>query len=463
MSSNSKIIDTHAHLDFPQFDSDRPQVIERAKKAGVEYMVNVGSSLEGSRRSVELAGISKFIYATVGIHPHDAAKVDDKVFAELELLAKGERVVGIGEIGLDYYKSKVPKGLQQEAFRRFLDLAVRLKLPAIIHNRDADDDTLTILKEFSAKGLKGVMHCFSGDEEYLKECLGLGLYVSFTCNITFKNAKRLREVCCNTPIERLMLETDCPFLAPQVVRGSRNEPANLRYLVELLAELKGLTVEDVARITTYNAKSFFSIPLTDVEALPRIAYNIRDSLYLNITNRCSNGCSFCTRGISDFVKGHNLTLEREPTFEEVIAAMGDVSAYKEIVFCGFGEPTLRLDLICQVAKYLKEKRAKVRLVTNGHGNLIHKRSIVSDLRAIIDRVSISLDVDSKEKYLKICKPQFGPGTYDNIIDFIKECKSAGLDVEVTCLDIEGVNIKKCKELAKGLGVEFRQRHLNMVG
>ena len=455
----SKIIDTHVHLDFPQFDSDCPQVIERAKKAGVEYMVNVGSSLEGSRRSIELAGFSESIYAAVGIHPHDAAKVDDKVFAELELLAGGERVVGIGEVGLDYYKSKVPKGVQQEVFRRFLDLATRLQLPAIIHNRDADDDTLAILKEFSAKGLKGVMHCFSGDEEYLRECLGLGLYVSFTCNITFKNARRLREVCRNTPIERLLLETDCPFLAPQAVRGSRNEPANLKYLVELLTELKGLTAEDVA----FDLNRQFTTQSCETEVSPRIAYNIRDSLYLNITNRCSNGCNFCTRMASDFVKGHNLKLEREPTFEEIISAIGDISAYKEIVFCGFGEPTMRLDLICQVAKYLKERRVGVRLVTNGHGNLIHKRSIVSDLSGIIDRVSVSLDVDSKEKYLKICRPEFGPGTYDNIIGFIKECKSAGLEVEVTCLDIEGVDIKKCKERAKGLGVEFRQRHLNVVG
>ncbi|MDD5422465.1 MAG: YchF/TatD family DNA exonuclease, partial [Candidatus Omnitrophica bacterium] len=297
------LIDTHCHLDFRDFDSDRDEVINRAVKAGVGKIVNVGSSIEGTRRSVELAGRYPIIYTSLGVHPHEATSVTDEVIAEFRLLAKDSKVVAVGEVGLDYYKGLSPRDAQAMAFRTFIRLARELDLPLIIHAREADEDVLKILNEEKKEGLSGVMHCFSGDEAFLKKCLDLGLFVSFTCNITFKNAKKLRETARAVPVERLLLETDAPFLAPQGSRGKRNEPSNIARLAEELSQILGLSKDDIARITTHNACRLFGLEAPEPS---RIAYEIRDSLYLNITNRCTNACDFCIRNRTSFVKGHNL-------------------------------------------------------------------------------------------------------------------------------------------------------------
>jgi len=253
------LIDTHCHLDFGEFDSDRSAVMERAKKAGIEYLVNIGSSLEGSRKSVELAAANNNIFASVGVHPHHAEEVTDEVFAEISELAKQKKVVAIGEVGLDYYKSTAGPDKQKELFVKFIELSKKLKLPLIIHNRQAHHDTLDILKKTCNLPISGVMHCFSGDEKLLSEVLEMGLSVSFTCNLTFKNAKRLREVAKAVPLEKLLLETDAPFLAPQAYRGKRNEPAYITELCGCLSELLNLPKDEIESATTENAKRLFGI------------------------------------------------------------------------------------------------------------------------------------------------------------------------------------------------------------
>ncbi|NQT06159.1 MAG: YchF/TatD family DNA exonuclease [Candidatus Omnitrophica bacterium] len=456
------LIDTHCHLDFPDFDQERDAVIERAKDSGVAYIINIGSSVEGSKSSVGLAKKNPIIYATVGVHPHYAKDCKGKVPGELKVLAGEKKVVAIGEVGLDYYRNLSPKDLQKRLFIDFIRLAKENNLPLVIHTREAHADTLKILKdEFANEPIKGVMHCFSADEEYLKECLEMGLHISFTCNITFKNAKRLRALASKVPIERLLLETDAPFLAPQNFRGKRNEPSYLTYLVEELSRIYALSAEDIARITTHNAKRLFGLPL---EEESRIVYPIRESLYINITNRCTNKCNFCVRNSTDFVKGHNLKLDKEPSADEIMRAVKDPSKYREIVFCGYGEPTLRLDVVKEVAGKLKKKGLSVRMVTNGEGNLIHKRSIAGELKGLIDKVSVSLNVDTREQFDKVCKSEFGPGGFDKVKEFIKECKDAGIKVEVTFLDLPGVDLKRCKRIAEEeLKVDFRLRRYNVVG
>lgn len=459
------LVDTHCHLDFPEFNQDRYEVIQRARDSDVAYIINIGSSVEGSRRSVELAKENPMVFATIGIHPHHAKDVNGRVPEELKALVKMDKVVAIGEVGLDYYKNLSPKKLQKSLFINFLDLAKENDLPVIIHTREAHQDTLDILKAYSLKlkaKIKGVMHCFSADEGYLKECLSMGLYISFTCNLTFKNAKDLRFLAKKVPLERLLLETDAPFLAPQQYRGERNEPSYIIHLVKELSEIHGLSVDDIARITTHNAKSLFGLP---IEEKREIAYPIRDSLYLNITNQCTNSCDFCVRYKGDFVKGHNLRLEREPTTDEIMEEITDPAKYKEIVFCGYGEPTLRLDVVKEVSKRLKDMGAhKIRMVTNGEGNLIHKKSIVKELAGLIDKVSVSLNVDREEKYEEICKSKFGPGVFKKVKGFAKECRDSGMEVELTFLDLPGVDVKRCKKIAKDeLGVDLRIRRLNVVG
>lgn len=250
-------IDTHCHLDFPEFDKDRDEVARAAKNEGIDYIINIGSGLAASEKAIELSRRYDFIYATVGIHPHDADKFEDKLKARVRELAGQDKVVAIGETGLDYYRNYAKAENQKILFSYLVRLAKDLNLPLVIHNRQAGEETLKILKE--ARPEKAVVHCFSGDTDFLKKCLDAGLHISFTCNLTYKKAQGLREVAKTTPLERLMLETDAPFLPPEGLRGKRNEPRFVKFLAEELAGIKGMGVEEIARVTTQNAKNFFRL------------------------------------------------------------------------------------------------------------------------------------------------------------------------------------------------------------
>lgn len=250
-------VDTHCHLDFPEFNTDRDEVTRRAKSEGIDYIVNIGSSLEGAIRSLELSRRYDFIYATVGFHPHEADSFNAKVYTALEKLAEEFKVVAIGEIGLDYYRNYSKVENQKSLFISLVTLAKKIGLPLVIHNRQAQSDTLKILKELMP--VEAVVHCFSGDENFLKECLNLGFLISFTCNITYKKAENLRALVKITPLEKLLLETDAPYLPPEGFRGKRNEPLYVKYLAEELARIKGISLEEVAKVTTENAIKFFNL------------------------------------------------------------------------------------------------------------------------------------------------------------------------------------------------------------
>ncbi len=250
-------IDTHCHLDFPEFNHDREEVIQRAKTQGIDYIINIGSSLENTKVSLELAEHYDFIYATAGLHPHEADKFNPDIRNSLEALAKKDKVVAIGEIGLDYYKNYSKGENQKPLFISLVKLAKDLGKPVVIHSRQAQDDTLKILKEQMPQ--KVVVHCFSGDENFLKECLALGFFISFTCNLTYRKADNLRSLAKITPLERLFLETDAPFLPPEGFRGKRNEPMYVKFLAQEIAGIKEVSIEEVARVTSDNAKNFFGL------------------------------------------------------------------------------------------------------------------------------------------------------------------------------------------------------------
>ena len=254
------LIDTHCHLDFPEFDSDRDVVLERAKTAGIETIINVGSSLKGSQEAVRLATQFPNIFASVGIHPHDAKELRKEDMAAIQGLLSSTKVVAIGEVGLDYFRNLSAPNIQLEVFRRFIELAQETHLPLIVHSRQAEEPILSVLREFELKKLAGVViHCFSGGTDFLKRCLDLGFFVSFTCNVTYKKAQRLRDVVGFVPLDRMFLETDAPFLAPEGKRGKRNEPAYLIELAREVARVKQLDFEKVCSQTTDNAKKFFKI------------------------------------------------------------------------------------------------------------------------------------------------------------------------------------------------------------
>jgi len=251
------LIDTHCHLDFPEFNQDRKEVIERAQTAGVGYIVNIGASLKGSSDSVKLAEDFPSVYASVGLHPHEADNFNDEAYERIKAMASGKKVVAIGEIGLDYFKNYSEQENQKTLFTSLLVLAQELSLPVALHCRQAESDLLSIIKE--AMPRLAVVHCFSGDEKFLKGCLDLGFFVSFTCNITYKKAQNLRDLVKKVPLERLFLETDAPFLSPEGGRGKRNEPINVKRLCDEIASIKGIDAQEVAGATSQNAIKFFNL------------------------------------------------------------------------------------------------------------------------------------------------------------------------------------------------------------
>lgn len=253
------LFDTHAHVDDRKFDADRPEVLARAQAAGVVNLVNVGYDLPSSRRSVGLAEKYPHIYAAVGIHPHDAAGASEEVYSQLKELAANPKVVAVGEIGLDYYRDLSPRDVQMRAFRRQLQLAREVELPVIIHDRDAHGDIMQVLREGLVPPRGGVMHCFAGSLEMARECVNLGFYISFAGPVTFQNARKLTEIAAAVPLERLLIETDCPYLTPDPHRGKRNEPAYVVHVAEKIAALRGISAAELAQAAATNACTIFGI------------------------------------------------------------------------------------------------------------------------------------------------------------------------------------------------------------
>ena len=457
------LIDTHAHIDGGDFQADFAEVLQRAAASGVTRIVTVGADLETSRAAVALASAHENIFATVGIHPHDAGRVTDACYGVVRDLAVASRkVVAIGEIGLDFYRDRSPREDQERVFRRFIRLARELGLPLVVHDRDAHERVMKILLEEQAAEVGGVMHCFSGDLTLARRCVEeLGFLVSIPGTVTYPTAEPLREVVRGVKIEHLLLETDCPYLAPVPFRGKRNEPAHVRVVAEKVAELKGLTLQDVARITTLNAERLFAIGCRPQHAA--IAYRIRNSLYLNVTNRCSNHCSFCAKWGDFTVKGHFLKLDHEPSLAEVLDAVGDPREYDEVVFCGYGEPLLRLDLVKEVAAVLKRLGCTVRVNTDGQANLVHGRNVLPELAGLVDCLSVSLNAADAATYARLCHTPFGEAGFHGVCSFLRDAPRHIPRVIATAVTVPELDLAAVRALAKRLGVEFREREYAEVG
>jgi TatD DNase family protein len=261
LGTSPMLIDTHSHLDDERYDADREDIIRRAQAAGVGAFVTIGCDLTSSRAAVSLAERHESVYASVGVHPHEVRHIADDWYDELRRLAQHKKVVGYGEIGLDYHYNHSPPRLQRERFREQIGLARDLHLPIIVHTREAQDDTLMILREEQAADAGGVFHCFSGDAALAKAALDLGFYLSFSGVITFQNASALREVVKTVPLDHLLVETDCPYLTPVPHRGKRNEPAYVRLVAEKILELRGEigSLEQLGEVTSENARRLFKI------------------------------------------------------------------------------------------------------------------------------------------------------------------------------------------------------------
>ena len=252
------LFDTHAHLNDPAFDADRESLMASLAEKGVGLVMNAGCSLESSRQIVAMAENYPWLYASVGSHPDSADEVCDEVLEEYRKLCKlNPKVKAIGEIGLDYHYEDIPRDIQLEAFRAQMALARELDMPVIVHEREAHEDGMAVVKEFST--VKGVFHCYSGSAEMARQLVDMGWYIGFTGVLTFKNARKAIETAMAIPLERIVLETDCPYMAPEPFRGRRNDPGYLYRMAEKLAELRGVSVEEVRRITTENGKRLYRI------------------------------------------------------------------------------------------------------------------------------------------------------------------------------------------------------------
>lgn len=253
------LFDTHVHLNARQFEEDREEVIQRAFENGVEYMVVVGFNTETIPLAIEIAETYPSIYAAIGWHPVDAIDMKSEDLEWIEQLAAHPKVVALGEMGLDYHWDKSPQAIQEEVFRQQIHLAKKLKMPVIIHNREATEDIIKVLQEEKAGEVGGIMHCYNDSAEYIQACLDMNFYISFGGTVTFKNAPLPQEAALEVPDNRLLIETDAPFLAPHPNRGKRNEPAYVNLVAEKLAQLRGVSVEEISELTTKNAFELFGI------------------------------------------------------------------------------------------------------------------------------------------------------------------------------------------------------------
>ena len=251
------IFETHAHLNDPAFDEDRESLILGLPQKGIEAVMNVGCCLESSGDCIALAEKYPFVYASVGSHPDSADEVNEAVIEKYRRMAGHPKVLAIGEIGLDYYYETIPREIQQKAFRMQMELAKELDMPVIVHERNAHDDGMRIVKEFS--GVTGVFHCYSGSAEMARQLVNMGWYIGFTGVLTFKNARKAIEVASSIPLDRIVLETDCPYMSPEPFRGKRNDPGYLYRMAERLAQIRGISVEEVHAVTTENAKRLYRL------------------------------------------------------------------------------------------------------------------------------------------------------------------------------------------------------------
>ena len=251
------LFDTHAHLNDPAFDPDREELMAGLAAKGIGYVMNAGCSLESSRDIVKMAEAYPWLYGSVGSHPDSADEVNEEIIEEYRKLCKHEKIKAIGEIGLDYYYEDIPRDIQKNAFRMQMQLAKEVEMHVIVHDRESHDDGMRIVKEFPT--VKGVFHCYSGSAEMARQLVKMGWYIGFTGVLTFKNARKAVETAASIPLDRIVIETDCPFMAPEPYRGKRNDPGYLPKMAEKLAQIRGISVEEAIIATTANAKRLYRI------------------------------------------------------------------------------------------------------------------------------------------------------------------------------------------------------------
>ncbi|UCH78720.1 MAG: TatD family hydrolase [Candidatus Coatesbacteria bacterium] len=460
MKPNYLLADTHAHLEHDDFAADVDAVVGRAREAGVRYLVVPVCAAADAARGLDLARRHEEVYFAAALHPNCGLPLDADEKAGLrEALARGQAeglAVAVGECGLDYHYLALPREQQLEILRWHLALARELDLPVILHQREAQEDLQRTLETEGVPPRGGVLHCFSGDAAYYRWARDRGLFVSFTGNVTFGGkARPPASSFAELELATTMLETDTPYMTPVPHRGTRNEPAYLPLVAAGVAAAAGRAGDDVAAETTLAARTFFGLPPDFGGA---VVYRYRKAQYVNLTNRCTNDCSFCVRNFAAGVGGVELRLRMEPTAAEVLAALGEVAAAEEVVFCGYGEPTLRWEVVKEIARALKRRGGRVRLNTNGSAALTQGRDVTPELAGLVDRVSVSVNAPDAAAYQRLCRPGApGEEAWRAVEEFVQGARRHVPEVVVTAVAEEAVAPEAMEALARRWGVGFRLR------
>lgn len=449
------LIDSHVHLEDKKFSRDLDRVLERARDAGIEQLICIADSIETSREAIALAKRHRGVFATAGFHPAHEKRFNPEMGNEIRKLAQSRAVVAIGEAGLDYHYPGFCKERQADILLRQARIASDLNLPMVLHCRDAYEELIALFRDAKDVTARGVVHCFSGTTDDAKALIDLGFYLGVGGAITYPNAGPLREAIRAVGLDRIVVETDAPYLPPQKKRGRRNEPGYMKFTVKELADLFGYTYQDVARMTTANARALYRLKY---DPIPELVYSLRNRLYLNVTNRCTNDCCFCERNASFMLYGHYLKLDGEPSAAEILNAIEEPERFEEFVICGLGEPTLRLDVVLDLARELKRRGYRVRLNTNGHGNLIHGRNIAPEFAGLLDSIAITMNGHDEETYNRVSCPADPKKSFTAMIDFAREVKRYVPDVRMKVLALPEVDVEACRRIAEDdLQVRFQLR------
>ncbi|ABK44375.1 hydrolase, TatD family [Magnetococcus marinus MC-1] len=457
------LADSHAHLNFDAFKEDLPSVLQRARQQGVRYLNMIGTRLDDVEELLAMSQLQPHLYTTVGVHPHYADEYVTATPEQIAQLADHEKVVAIGETGLDYHYDKADREHQKQVFRTQIRAAHMAKRPLVIHTRQAEADTRAIMEEEQAAACGGVIHCFTGTQEMADWALEQGFYIALSGIVTFNSAQDLQEIARHIPAERLLVETDAPYLAPLPHRGVRNEPAFVAQTLKTIAKFRGDNAKDLADITTENYRRLFRVDQARTHEKGVLAYPIGNRLYMNVTHGCTLKCQFCPKWQAPEVHAFNLALTGNPSSAELIAAFGELDAFDEIVFCGYGEPTLRLQVMLEVAAAAKQRGKRVRLNTDGLANFVYGEDIAPKMAGLVDAISISLNAQNAELYDRHCVPG-KTGAYAGLLSFVDAVKPYVPEVTLTAISgLEGVDIPACAAIARQKGVKFRARQLDRVG
>ncbi len=455
------LFDTHAHLDDERFDEDRDEVIERARSVGVQRILTVDSEPHRVGVSSALAAAYPGIYAASGLHPHEAAKVDDEALeAVWKQVSETPRVQAVGEIGLDYYYMHSPRDRQIRVFREMLHLALEAQRPVVVHVRDAHEDAIRILSETDMGRVGGVIHCFSGGPDEAQAYLDMGLHISISGVVTYKKAEVLREVAASLPGDRLLVETDSPYLGPGDRRGRRCEPAYVAFTAERLAELREVPPQTLARRTRENGLSLFGIRPV-VQAVGPLLHRDGDRLYVRVTgqSRLGGPCrDMAPWGLDSpgFDQGRTIGLAREPLLADLLEAIEDISlaGVGQVILTG-GEPTLRWEFLERLVESLRRRGAtRIGLETDGLSGLAGQNRILDRIPDLFDELSVCLPAADGTTYAKLCPGPFARRGFDEALVVLRRMRKQGLTLRIVCPRDARAQVPACRRLASREGVLF---------